>query len=66
MKKKNLERLSIYLKGRDEPISFDGEYRGHKRPDGVITENWHYYVSVNDIWYHFRKNEIQLVVSKQL
>ena len=57
------ENIKIFLKGRKEPISFHGEYIGHKRPDGKETKNWHYYKSSDGKWYHFRKTEIQLVVS---
>lgn len=46
------------------PISFIGEYLGNKRPDGKPTRNWHYYKDKDGKIYQFRKEHIQLVISK--
>jgi len=60
------ENIKVYLKDRKEPISFHGFYRGHKRPDGKETKKWHFYEDSEGKWYHFRKEEIQLVISKEI
>ena len=56
------ENILILLKGRG-PILIEGaEYKGHTRPDGKLTENWHYYLDDRGRWYHFRNEEIQAVI----
>lgn len=56
------KNIKVYVVGRKEPFVFHGKYLGHIRPDGIVTKNWHYYESDNEI-YHFRKEQIQLVIS---
>lgn len=58
------EDIQVYLKGRDAPVVIkNGKYLGHKRPDGIVTKNWHYYQDGSGRQYHFRKKEMQLVIS---
>jgi len=58
-----MEYITIYVVNREKPISFCGEYLGHKRPDGTETDSWHYYKDDRDRIYHFRKEHIQCVIS---
>jgi len=61
-----MENINVYIKGRDEPfVIANGEYLGHKRPDGKITDNWHYYKSCYGEVFHFRKQEMQAVITRQ-
>ena len=61
-----MELITIYLKHREKPIEFEGEYKGHIRPDGKETKNWHYYLDNHGYWRHFRKTEIQAVISSKV
>jgi len=61
-----MEEIEIFIKGHKAPFRFKGEYLGHTRPDGKVTRNWHYYRDENGEVYHFRKTEIQLVISKEI
>jgi len=60
------EDIKVYVKGRTNPFEFNGEYKGHTRPDGKEAPKWHYYKSENNNWYHFRKKEIQVVISRSI
>ncbi len=49
--------ISIFLKGRNKPFQFVGIYmRELEKP------NWHYYKDDKGNLYHFRKDEMQLVI----
>jgi len=58
-----MEHIDVFLIGRNKPISFIGVYLGHKRPDGKIAENWHYYKDRDGTIYHFRKERIDYIKS---
>ena len=58
-----MEKIEIYIKGRQDPIQFIGEYLGHKLPYGKTTENWHYYRTNDGRYIHCRKDHIQMVIS---
>ena len=61
-----MEKIEVYVKGVDKPFAFDGEYKGHERPDGKETMNWHYYLSSDGKWFHFRKENIVAIISKEI
>lgn len=58
-----MENIKVYVRGREMPFSFVGDYLGHTRPDGVLTKNWYYYRDDMGKVYHFRKEHIQVVIS---
>jgi len=53
--------IKVFVKGSEVPFHFDGRFlRESEKP------NWHYYRSVSGWLYHFRKDHIVAVVSKNM
>jgi len=55
--------MTIILSNGKE-ITFEGKYIGETRPDGKLTENWHYYKGDDGTIYHFRKPDMIAVIDK--
>lgn len=61
-----MNQITVYLKGLQTPICFEGEYLKNQRSDISPIDTCHYYIDKQRRLYTFRKENILCVISKKL